>query len=188
MAMIARVRTTWSGTAVVGPAVTTFHFLDAGTGFTTTVGLFWDAVKGLVPSGTVMSTEASGDIINPATGDTVGVWNDGSPSNITGTGSGSFVYGTGVRVVWNTGGLVNNRQVKGSTFIVPFDASNLTGVGSINETARTSIAGAASTLLADADNALCVWSRPTDDRAGSEHTVLSGSVPDAVSWLRSRRT
>jgi hypothetical protein len=188
MANLARVRTSWTGAAVIGPAVSTFYFEEAGTGFTNTIGTFFDGIKNLIPTGTVMSTEASGDIIDPATGDTIGVWNDGTPSNITGTGTGSFVYGTGVRVVWETAGLVNSRQVRGSTFIVPFDASNLTGVGSINETARTSINSLATAFVSNTNHVFCVWSRPTPARAGTSHPVVGNSVPDKVSWLRSRRT
>lgn len=189
MTMLARVRVPWTGTAVVGPSVSTFYFNDAGTGFTANLVSFFDAIKNRVPPGVTWSVPNSGDIINDATGDLEGVWQGGTAQQVTGTGAALYSQGVGFRFVWNTGGVRGGRRVRGSTFICPMDGAMLDATGTLGSAQMATLVTAATSVITDSPNELRIWSKPhTGLSDGTSHAVTSVTVPDAISWLRSRRT
>ena len=54
--------------------------------------------------------------------------------------------------------------------------------------AAVSLNGAVAALMGASSPDQKVWSRPEGGTPGQSSTVTNGSVPDRVSWLRSRRT
>lgn len=188
MANLARIRTVWSGAQVTGAGVSTWYWDEADVGFIESIDAFWAAVRNLIPIGVGLTTPSSGDLLDVASGKITGTWNDGIPSLVTGNGTGTFAAGVGARVRWDTTGIKNGRRIRGSTFIVPLVTSVYDSDGSISPGALSVLQTAVSQLATNAAGNLRVWSRPKAGSGGQQSGVLSGFVPDTVSWLRSRRT
>jgi len=184
-----RLRVEWSGPAVVGSGISTFYG-DEGAGsldpaeFVT----FFDTIKNVIAPGVVWTVPNGGDQLNETTGELAGTWSGSGGGTVGSTGSGNFAVGVGARVAWGTGGIVNGRRVRGSTFLVPIAANSYDAQGTISSGSLSSIQTAADGLISGLTGALVIWSRPVPGRAGSMHEVLSAAAPDRVSWLRSRRT
>lgn len=187
MANLARLRATWSGSPVVGPGVTTLYFDAADTGASTSLLDFLDTNPLAFPAGLVITVPSGGEIITDTTGDLVGVWNDpGTGGTVTGTNTASFAKGVGAQVRWQTGGIVGGRRVVGSTFLAPLASGNFDVDGTLAATFISAWQAAANNMLTDGVS-WKVWSRPTPSRAGTSNDIVSATVPDRPSWLRSRR-
>lgn len=189
MANLARLRVEWAGNGIVGPGLSTFYFDPADTGAADAVETFFGALNPvLFPAGLTITVPSSGDIITDTNGELSGTWSDpGTGGTITGTGSGDYALGVGMRVKWTTGSIFRGRRVKGSTFIVPIMGAIFDSTGTI-DSATVSSASAAAQAMVTGGVTFKVWSRPGEGYAGSSSDITGGSVPDKVSWLRSRRT
>lgn len=190
MTDIKRVRVGWSGAGVVGPGVSTFYYVSTATGFPADLMTFFTAVRALVPDSVQWNIPNSGDTISVETGRPTGTWSDSGGGNLVATGNSAFVMGTGVRIKWPTGQIINGRRVVGATFIVPLSSNQFEGSGAILGTALTTLQAAASALATAGIAKRVIWHRPTSVAAanGNVGAVTVAQVPDAVSWLRSRRT
>ena len=188
MANLARVRVTLSGPAVIGPSVSTFYFEESGSGWTSSLTNFYDNQKNRHPTTLSFQIPNSGDLIDDATGELTGTWTDGTTGNVSGTGASLFALGTGYRIKWFTGGFHNGRRVVGSTYMVPMDLGMLDANGNLGSVQMTQANAAAAALIAASSHELRIWSRPVAGAGGASHPVVSGNVPDAISWLRTRRT
>lgn len=184
-----RLRVEWSGSGVVGPGLTTFY-ADEGAGSMdpSEVVTFFDSIKALFPSTVTWTIPGEGDMLNEGTGELAGTWSASGGGTVAGTSSASYAAGVGARVRWNTAGIVGGRRVRGSTFLVPLTVNHYDGQGTLESTAVSTLATAAGALVTGLAGALVVWSRPAPGRAGTMHAVTGSSLPDRVSWLRSRRT
>jgi hypothetical protein len=79
--------------------------------------------------------------------------------------------------------------VRGTTFVVPIMAASYQSDGTIDNGVVTAVQSAAQTLGVTGANPLVIYSRPsTAHPVGQQQTVTGATVPDKVSWLRSRRT
>lgn len=188
MIVLARMRVTWTGSTVVGGGVSTFYSTVPTSGFKTAVAAFFTAVAGLVPTTCTWTIPSSGDTINDDSGDLSGTWSEaGADSTVVSTLAGAYPNGVGARVVWRTSGIRGGRRVTGSTFIVPLASGSFQADGTLTDANVTTIKNAATTLLGAVP--LRIFSKPhpgTDD--GLSSPVISVTVPDKVTWLRSRRT
>lgn len=188
MGSISRLRVSWTGGGVIGGGVSTFYFAGADGANPGAVRSFFNASPLLFPASVTITVPNNGDVIENTTGDLVGTWTSGGAlAPVSGTNTGDFAMGVGMRVRWLTAGIVAGRRVNGSTFLVPIASGIFDTDGTLDGATVTAEKTAADALVAAAP-ALCVWSRPTPSRAGSSHLVMSTQVPDKVSWLRSRRT
>lgn len=188
MPNLVRVRTEWNGSPVVGPGVSTFYFAEAHTGFVADVAAFFAALITLVPTGVTFTTQNTGDLIDVATGELSGTWTDGTTATAISSGSGAYALGVGARVRWATSGIRNGRRVRGSTFIVPLIAGAYDTAGTLSTPTLNTISTAANALFTGSTPEQRVYSRPAPGLAGQSNTVVGLTVPDKVSWLRSRRT
>jgi len=188
MPNLARVRTIWSGTPVVGAGVSTFYFDEAHSGFVADLQALWVALAPRVPTGVTFTTANTGDLIDEDTGDLVGTWTDGTPSTVNSSGSGVYAAGVGLRARWPTSGIKNGRRVRGATFVVPLVGSAYQSDGSIDGTVWTSVTTAFGALYTAGAGFQYIWSRPVAGAGGQANLVINTDVPDKVSWLRSRRT
>ena len=188
MPNLARVRTSWAGTAVTGGGVSTFYFAEAHSGFVADVTAMWTAMVLRLVTGMVLTTENTGDLIDIATGEISGSWTDGTTSNVATTGTGVYAAGVGARIRWATSGITNGRRVRGSTFIVPLTSGDYDSNGTIGGAALTAIGNGAGALFTGSEGNLRIYTRPVAGRAGAAHPVVGYTTPDKVSWLRSRRT
>lgn len=188
MANLARVRVQWSGTAVVGPGVSTFYFDEGASGFTDDLADLFTVFGSYVPTGVAWSCDSSGDLIDVATGEITGTWTDPSGFVLTAGGSGTFAQGVGARIVWPTNGIRNGRRVKGSTFVCPLGTGVFDASGDLSTAIQTALYGAAAALVSARGTTMKIYSRPLPGNPGAASTVVAAQVPSAVSWLRTRRT
>lgn len=188
MPTLSRLVTSWSGSPVVGPGATV-TYCNEGDESTclTALATFFNAVKAIVPVTVTWTFPNSGDKLDEATNKVTGVWSASAPGPVVSTGSATgFVNGVGARAIFPTIGIVNGRKVTGSIFIVPLFANAYEGAGNITASMIATIGPAAATL-GTTPNAMRVYSRPKPAHAGISFPTLTGSCPDKVSWLRSRR-
>jgi len=188
MANLARVRTVWSGTPVTGGGVTTFYWNEAHSGFVADLGAFWTALASRLAGGISLTTENSGDLVDETTGAITGTWTDGSTSIVNTSGSGVFAGGVGARIRWQTTGITNKRRVRGSTFLIPLTVNEYDAQGSLATAFLTAAGGAAGNLFTASEGNLRIWTRPVGGSGGHAHVVTNFTIPDRISWLRSRRT
>lgn len=188
MSNLYRLRVTWGGSPVIGPGVSTFYSISAGTGYADAVYDFFNTSPLLFPSGTTITVPDNGETIESTTGALTGTWSSpGEGGTVTGTETGSYSKGVGMRVRWITSGIVGGRHVIGTTFLVPIAGSLFDVDGTIDTAVVSGVQTQADDLLSAWPD-LTVWSRPAGSRAGNFHVVQSTKAVDGVSWLRSRRT
>lgn len=186
---IQRLRCAWVGPGVEGPGLSTFFAEADGTvAISVAASALFDAVKSLIPTGTTITIPNGGDVIDEMTGTLTGSWGTSSTTIITCTGAGSFAGGVGGRVVWETDTVRGGRRVRGSTFIVPFIATQYDTNGTLSSTAVTALQTGLTNFLTQVPTQGRVWSRPRPGLVGAGVQISRGVAPDRVSWLRSRRT
>lgn len=189
MASLNRVRCEWTGSGVVGPAVTTFYFASTATGFSADLQTFFQAVKALITDDMTVTVPNTGDIIADSNGDLQGVWTDSGGSTTTGTNAGAYVAATGIRIKWVTGGIFHGRRVIGSTFLTGCVGGTFEADGTPQASSVSTVLTAASALIAAQTPDMVIWSRPSPKSAadGESNAVVGALVPDKATWLRSRR-
>lgn len=184
-----RYRVSWTGSPVVGGGLSTFYTSPTSeVGGADDLETFFTGIGAVVPTGVQFTIPSSGDIIESSDGSLAGSWSDpGTGGVVASSGSGSWANGVGARIVWNTDGLFNGRRVRGATFVAPIWISGYEGAGNLTSTTITQLQNTADALVAALPE-LGIWSRPSGLSAGEFNLVTSATVPDKVSWLRSRRT
>jgi hypothetical protein len=189
MATIYRLRAEWGGNGVVGPGLSTFYFSTTSSGAADAVETFFTSLNPvLFPAGLTINVPSSGDAISDATGELTGTWSEpGTGGIITGTGTGDYALGVGMRVVWQTSNVFRGRRVRGATFICPIMGAIFAANGTLDDATVASASAAANTMVTGGVEFL-VWSRPGAGYSGVSNIIDTGFVPDKVSWLRSRRT
>ena len=189
MSAIYRNRVVWSGSAVVGAGLSTFYMEDLpASGDSGDILAFFTAVKATFPSGITWTVSNSWDTIEAETGTLLGGETSTGGGTVVSGGVGvNYVQGAGGRIVWNTDGIYKGRRVRGATFMCPLVLDYWEGANAISSVPLgnwTTAAGALRTAIPS----LCVWSRPSGGFPGESNLITSVTVPDKVSWLRSRRT
>lgn len=187
MATVARLRATYTGSQVVGPAVSSFFFDPAASGYPGAVFDLFDGIKAQIPSGVQITVPNTGDLLNDTTGDLIGTWTEPGGGIVTGTGSTAFILGTGYRIVWDTNGIRNGRHIRGTTFIVPTISSIFDTSGRLTAAAQSLAIAEATAYLTTLAGAGRVYSRPKGANNGESNEIVGARVPEQPSWLRSRR-
>lgn len=183
-----RVRCEWTGTGIEGPGLTTFYGAADGTqAVAVAAASFFNGLKSYLPTGTSIAVPATGDVIDEATGALTGTWGSGPTTTITGSGTGSFAQGVGARIVWETDAIRGGRRVRGSTFVVPLVTSSYEANGTLGTGALAALQAGVDAFLSQFGGNGRVWSRPRPGLVGAAVPIVRARVPDAVSWLRSRR-
>jgi len=189
MVAIDRVKVELSGSAVTGPGVSIFYTTGGGPVLANALQTLYNSLKNVMPVGLQINVQNGGETYESTTGAPLGVWSGGAVSGLLGAASGGYAQGVGARIVWSTGGVTNNRRVRGSTYIVPLSATYYSSDGTIDNTWRT---GAGKTAV-DAFRTtmggdLVIWTRPKGGAGGGLNSTTAGNIDDRVSWLRSRRS
>lgn len=189
MADISRVRVELTGPAVIGPSVTTLHTTGAPGALMSAWSLLLIAFKPNSPSTLTWTFPSSGEVIDSTTGLATGTWTATPPPSIVGSDNGSYAAGVGERIVWGTDTFHAGRRIKGSTYIVPLGAGAYATDGRLNATMRGTQQTAVNTFVTAMSGAFCILTRRSArNPIGGLAAVTSGTVPNSVSWLRSRRT
>lgn len=185
MATLDRLRVVWSG-GPGGEGVSTFYCDPSATSALADLRTFFESIKAHFSNDFSWSYPDTGDQIDSATGLLVGGWTRGTLSPTVPSAASGWVAGVGCRVVWGTGVVLNGRRPKGATFLTGLGIAAFDSDGSIATTPLADIRAAATALVA-ASTDYYVWSRP-NSLGQSGFSVITGStVPDRVSWLRTRR-
>ena len=188
MADLARVRAEWTGGGVTGGGVSTFHFTAGGVGMFAAVRSLFDAMRSWLDDSCTIQVVTEGDVVNDATGDIIGSWDEGPVTPVVGAGQSSFVKGVGGCIVWTTGARRNNRLVRGRTFIAPVTTQPFGTDGLLTGAFTGELIGAGNALMNSATNELRVWSRPHAGAAdGSSHVVTGVTCSSTPAWLSSRK-
>lgn len=189
---IERIEVTWTGN-VTGDGISVFYAPAGTTTAPAAIKAFFTTLAGWMPTGMAWDIPVTGDTIDDGTGELTGVWAHAGGGTVSSSGgTAARAQGVGMRIKWFTGGIVHGRRVQGSTFIVPLMTTAYETDGTLTSAVTGNAVSALNTLISATDTV--IWSRPFSGstgnpaRAGSSHTVIAGTVPDKVSWLRSRRT
>lgn len=186
MPTIDRVRVTWSGSPVTGPGLSTFYF-NGGTADPAAISALFTAIAPYVAAGVGWNIPGAGDQLDVASGDLVGSWSAAGGSLIASSGNAEHAQGVGCRIKWLTSGIVNGRRVTGSTFVVPLHRLMYDTDGTLAAGVVSVVQAAALAYVSAVTPDGVIYSRKTDDRDGTAHPLTYATLPDAVSWLRSRR-
>nr|CRY97328.1 hypothetical protein [uncultured prokaryote] len=141
------------------------------------------------------SIRGSGKVLDEITGDLVDFWTEGAALVVPGTGSAEPVAdATQLLFRWETGTIVNNRVVKGHTYVPGFTVNNLLN-GNMTTTSTSTLSGVAVAFAGTAGHG--IWSRPraanpsadppVTARDGTFAPATSGSVWNELAVLRGRR-
>lgn len=168
--------------------MSTFYGVGSGSDLADACFDYFDAIKTSFPSSLTWTIPTAGDTLDDNTGELNGAWTGGAGGTVSGTQGGSFAAGVGARVVWETAGITNGRRVRGSTFLCPLIGGAYDTDGTLIAATRTSLDNASSILTGGSTWTLVILTRLTPAHSGTSHDVVSSTVPDKVSWLRSRRT
>lgn len=191
MASIARVRAEWGGSGLDGPGVSTFYTANLSPAtYVTAVRAFFNNIVSVFPTDIDITVRGDGELIDDATGALSGSWSMTPPAVVTGTNTADYARGVGTRIKWLTGGVTGNRRVRGSTFIVPMTVDSYNTSGALDSAVLSMLQSAATALAAADSGSMVIWTRPSGDppSGGASHAVTGSTVPNSVSWLRSRRT
>lgn len=208
MSDIMKVTMAWTG-FTGAPGYSNFYYKDtATTGALTNadattaaneVALFMDAIVTLLPPTVKLQIQSDVPVINATTGKMSYVLSTGPWGTLTGSAvAGSYSAASGSVITWRTGGVRDGRRVRGRTFLVPLANSAYESDGTMATAALTTLQNAAAGMVSPAANkSLVVWARPTVTKNpdgtsttgtdGNWYQVTSGTIPDRVAVLRSRR-
>jgi len=157
----------------------------------TTLSTFFGGIASAVASGVQWVIPSAGDTFEVETGTLTGEWTEpGAGGPVNSQGAAGFVNGVGARIRWVTTGFTSRGRLIGTTFVVPLGNNSYEGAGNLTADTITDLQAAANALVAGATGSLAIWHRPSPSApaGGTAFPVASAAVPDAVSWLRSRRT
>lgn len=185
MTTINRYVVPWTGTTAL-PGVSVFYSTGA-TDATADLVTFFTAIKSAVPTGTSWSILNSGDTLDDTSGILTGGWTGTGGAVVSANGTGNYAAGVGGYINWQTGVIVNKRRLKGRTFICPLTVGQYDSNGTLISGALTQLGGAATTLATAGK--MRVWHRPKKGTfsGGSSSLIISGTVPDQVTSLKTRR-
>lgn len=185
MADIVRVRVEWNGLTGL-PGISTFYVGTTDADISELVA-FFNAIKGLFPSGLTWTVPNTGDVLDVATGELTGTHIFTGAGSVSGTvAAGAHAAGVGCRVRWLTGAVVGGRRMIGTTFLTHLVSTNYDSSGTITTAALGTIQTAATTF-ATAGSPWQIWHRPVSGSGGSGHAISSATVPDKVGWLSTRK-
>jgi hypothetical protein len=188
----------WSGFPGA-PGVSNFYFSVGGTPSVANVAnaqgrirTFFAAFTLCLPTGVTISISGDSQVIDPATGAITGTVSNGTPpANVAGAGGTFYSALSGACVIWKTSVVINSRQLRGKTFLVPLTSAAYDNDGTLLASRRDELRAAAAALVLPgafpSDELLVVWHRPTGGAGGSAALANASSVNDRVAYLKSRR-
>lgn len=193
MTTLNRLVIAWSGTCVVGSAVTVLHFDGSDNAAPPVAAVKAAFASGaiLFPSSLTMTFPNSGDQIDDTDGSLTGVWTSTGGGTVNGSSAGATAAGVGACVGWTTGGIVTGtkgpRKLRGRTFLVPLTTAAYDTDGTITSSSMVALNTLAAAI--QSSGPLAIWHRPSTPVAtdGNSYGVISNKVRDKVAFLSSRR-
>jgi len=150
----------------------------------------WDVVKSSLAAGVTVQVQPAIDVLDETTGNLEGSLTIATPALVTSTGANVGATQVAGGLVFSTGGIVNNRRVRGRLFISPLSQASMAGVTPpAGLGANLDAMGVALlTVSPPAANPLVIWHRPSSPTAtdGSSHPALGSIHATKYFTLRSR--
>ena len=186
MASINRHIVSWGGIGAL-PGASVFYS-TGGVDATADLVTFFNAIKALLPTGLSWSILNSGDVLDDTSGLITSSWTGVGGGVVTATASGAYAAGTGGYINWQTNQVVGRRRLRGRTFICPLQSTVGYDTGGTILTAALTTLSAAATALAGTGK-MRIWHRPPKGTftGGTSALIVSGTVPDQVTSLKTRR-
>lgn len=197
MTNISRMRVALTG-FIGGPGVCTFYSTDPSSTYPQLVDL-WGSLSARMPSTVSISVEATGDVIDPATGVLVDSWSHAAAAGFAGADPAVYPAPAGACLTWICSDIFDGKRLKGRTYVVPMGGGAYQADGTINPANLTALRSAASDYVTACTGFAVVWHRPrvardadgsrpaVTARAGSFGIITSSTVHDQAVVLRSRR-
>jgi hypothetical protein len=154
----------------------------------------WQGVHANMPFGYTVTTNPAVEIREVDTGAPDDVQQlTAIPAVVTGSDTGHYAAGVGVRVNWKSSSVRNRRFMRGATLLVPLVSDTFTTGGVVDATFISGLVTTLNTFLAAmASNTLemIVWHRPAKGQTtgGAAGLVTGFSISTVPASLRSRRT
>lgn len=165
-----------------GVGVSTFYYNNSDGPHPELLKAFFEAIKTIIPSQVTITYPGNGNVMDVATGNTIGTWSATAPSASTMTGIAGYAGGAGAVVNWHTGIYTAGRELKGKTFLVPVVGGQYDADGTFIPAALTTMRTAAD-LLHGGTNPIWVYSKTNHTAAACNGSV----IPDEVMTLKSRK-
>lgn len=197
MTLLARIRVSLTGSAVVGPSLMTFYQVGEPSGLPAAVKTFVTACADRMPTGISFDVPNSGDRIVAETGVLDSGWSGTGGGTVASGNTTGYALGAGGVLAWKTAAVSNGYHVQGRTFIVPLAHNCFDGGGRVDALTVQRLTDAGTALIAATSGGLCVWSRPMPQRPGKNGTlparagvysaITTARMLTTPSALRSRR-
>lgn len=187
-----RITAKWEG-FLGAPGYSNFYFRDPEVGVpyddaAADVHTFFDGLKGVIAPGITISVQAEVSLMDSTGATPPYVYAlQTVPAPVASTTAGTFSAVSGACITWRTGTVVENRIVRGRTFIVPLSSSAYESNGTLTTSAINTLKAAANGLLSSTASDFVVWSRPRATAPGQMAAPLMALVTDQAAVLRSRR-
>lgn len=199
MALMQRVRTSWSGSASAGSLST--HYFGPVPGSVTTADIqacvdrvrdFWTAVQSHIATGVNWTVSGVVDVIDDSDGS---LFDSHTVTSRAGGGTLSgdpLPFQTQGLVVWQSSTIVDSHRLRGRTFVPAPLESDSTGGAPVAAYVTALQAGVTALMVTGTMN-LAIWHRPIINsagvvtRPGSQGPATGGVGKGAWAVLRSRR-
>lgn len=175
------IRVPWTGINGM-PGVSTFVTEASVTSFLPKLTTFFGAIANYVPSGITWSVPSSGVDIDSDTGLAVASWIGPAQTPVTSSATGGYAGPGGAVIQYDTGVFIEGRRLRGKTFVVPINGSNLASNGQLSTACQTALTNAATTMATGAAS-LSIYSR-VHKQVGA---VTTAKCLPLVAVLRTRR-
>lgn len=183
----------WPGS----PGYTNFHLMQPELDTTlalrdaaaTRVRNFFQAFINYIPAPVTITYPSEMEVFDTTTGELLRTEPITGLSATVCGGTGNWSAAAGACINWSTSLVVNNRKLRGRTFIVPLASSVFSTDGTLSDSPRGNMLIAAQALISEQNNfVLGIWRKPSATvPTGSAAQVASASINDKTAVLRSRR-
>lgn len=189
--MVLLIRCIWDGPQIRGGGLTTLTFNNAlgqAQACVDAVEDYWTAALARINSQNGVTISSQVSEFDAATGELLAVTGVTAPTRQPGGfATAALPPATQGLVRLVTGGIRNNRIVRGRVFLPAPAESDNNADGTVGTTYKTVETAAAQQLADDLTATWAVWSRPVAGSGGAVYGVTAVSVSDQWAVLRSRR-
>lgn len=151
---------------------------------------FWNAMSNTMVTGVTVTFDTTVLAYQDSSGDLVGAFTASPVASVASGGTGDVLpMQTQGLIRWNTSAIVQNRRVRGRTFVPAPSESQNTSAGDPAGTYVSGLAAGVAALMTAGSTGSTpqIWHRPVNQAGGLACPVTGGSPSTTWSVLRSRR-
>lgn len=196
MTTMQKMTATWTG-FTGAPGTTTIYFQGASIVGPGVLKTFFDAWAPFIPNTVSVQVNATGELVEPTTGQVTGTWSVAPVAAVVGSAVGGVLVVTqGVQMRLETGSFRRGKHIRGRFFCIPSSSAVLASNGTVASNAISALTAAGNSLVTGSNAQLGVFHRPLKDysvkppviKEQGEFIPASTCTPlSKVAVLRSRR-